>query len=189
MKGKEILSRMKMVDTLEEAVVGLNVVVGTSGIKTESTKGVLRNYITPAEFSKELSKINGSIGIVLGREDNGLTNDELSLCDFFVHIDSSDEYPILNVSSAAGIIFYELSKTRKGRRKEVTRREDFDLLVDRFRKNLENIGYPPHRIAKTTLLFRRVISRALISPYENRVLMGALDCSRLVESQRGLRQK
>lgn len=182
MKGREILSKVKMVKTLEEAIRGLSIVAGTSGVKSESARGVLRNYITPHEFSREVSGIKGKIGIVLGREDNGLTNRELSLCDFFIHIPSSDDYPILNVSSAASILLYELSRGKTSGKKEAARREDFDMLIEKFKTNLVKNRYPPHRVEKTTLLFRRVLSRAIITPYENRVLMGALDCRNLLRS-------
>lgn len=176
MKGNEILSNTKMVKTLEEAIKGLKLVAGTSGIKTDSSRKVVRNSMTPCEFSEEISKVKGKVGIILGREDIGLTNKELSLCDFFVHIPSAREYPILNVSSAASVLLYELSKERHELKKDTTNREDFDQLISKFRTNLIDSNYPSHRVEKTTLLFRRVLSRAILSPYENRVLMGTFDC-------------
>lgn len=174
MRGNEILSRAKMVDSLSQATQGLEYVVGTSGIKSESPKEVIRKYLEPREFVGLSSRIKGRVGIVLGREDIGLTNKELALCDFFVHIPASEEYPILNVSSAAAVLFYEMFGAGRTRRGESISRSETDRLVEKFRENLTENDYPKHRIEKTTLLFRRIISRAVISPYEYRILMGAI---------------
>lgn len=178
MKGSEILAGCKMVDSLSEAAEGLEYIVGTSGVKSDSPKEVLRNYFSPKEFAKVSEKMNGKVGIVLGREDIGLTNAELSMCDFFVHIPADERYPILNVSSAAAILFYELFGSRKSSRGETISRADADRLIEKFREGLVNSNYPKHRIDKTTLMFRRIISRAVLSPYEYRIMMGSIGCSK-----------
>ncbi|MGC8645162.1 MAG: RNA methyltransferase [Thermoplasmata archaeon] len=176
MKGVEILSRARMVNSLDEASSGLTYLVGTSDVKGDSPKSVLRKYLTPREFKGIYSKMAGKVGLVLGREDIGLTNDELSKCDFFVHIPSSSDYPTLNVSSAAAILFYELFRSPREKSEELASKEEMDSLVSMFKENLHHNGYPGHRIEKTSLIFRRVMSRALLSKYEHRVLMGALKC-------------
>ncbi|MGC8562613.1 MAG: RNA methyltransferase [Thermoplasmata archaeon] len=176
MKGSEILSKCKMVVTLDEAIKGLKFVVGTSGVKSDSPREVLRNYMDPKEFVKLATRIEGKIGIILGREDIGLTNNELAMCDFFVHIPADEEYPILNVSSAAAILFYELFGKKKSNKGDTVTRSDNDRLIEKFRDSLIENNYPSHRVNKTTLLFRRVISRAILTPYEYRILMGAIGC-------------
>ncbi len=176
MKGAEILMNCKMARTIDEATQDLEFTVGTSGIKSDSPKEVLRNYIEPREFVSLASRIKGKVGIILGREDIGLTNEELAKCDFFVHIPASDDYPILNVSSAAAILFYEMFGKADTKKRETITKRDYDRLTRKFRESLLESGYPTHRVAKTTLLFRRVVSRAILSPYEYRILMGAVGC-------------
>ncbi len=177
MKGSQILANCKMVETLEEAVRGLEFIVGTSGVKSDSPKEVLRNYMEPREFVRMSSRIKGKVGIILGREDIGLTNEELGICDFFVHIPANEGYPILNVSSAAAILFYEIFGGEKTKKAETVTRMEYDRLIERFKESLVENRYPEHRIRKTTLMFRRVISRAVLSPYEYRILMGAIGCN------------
>ncbi|MEM0134215.1 MAG: RNA methyltransferase [Thermoplasmatales archaeon] len=177
MKGSEILSRCKMVETLNDAIKGLEFVVGTSGVKSDSPKEVLRNYMDPKEFVNLSARIAGKVGIILGREDIGLTNNELAMCDFFVHIPANEEYPILNVSSAAAILFYELFGGKKLKKADTITRRDNDRLIKKFKESLIENRYPSHRVNKTTLLFRRVISRAVLTPYEYRILMGAIGCN------------
>jgi tRNA/rRNA methyltransferase len=48
------------------------------------------------------------VAIVFGREDSGLTNDELELCDAAVHIPTAPEMASLNVAQAVMVIAYEL---------------------------------------------------------------------------------
>lgn len=178
MKGNSVLSKAKMVNSLQEASRGLEYLIGTSGVKSESPKEVLRNYLEPKEFLELSSRIKGRVGIILGREDIGLTNEELYLCDFFVHIPAADDYPILNVSSAAAILFYEIFGRKKNKKVETVSRSETNLLVEKFRESLRQNRYPAHRIGKTTLLFRRVIARAILSPYEYRILLGAIGPNR-----------
>ena len=54
------------------------------------------------------SSRNGKVAIVFGREDRGLTNEELGLCNFHVHIPSDPEYSSLNLSQAVQILVYEI---------------------------------------------------------------------------------
>lgn len=178
MKGNRVLSKAKMVGSLQEASRGLEYLVGTSGVKSDSSKEVVRNYLEPKEFVKLAEKMVGKVGVVLGREDIGLTNEELSFCDFFIHIPAAISYPILNVSSAAAILFYEIFGSKKTVSGEFVTRNEADRLVERFRENLLDGRYPRHRVQKTTLMFRRIISRAVLTPYEYRTLMGAIGCRR-----------
>lgn len=47
---------------------------------------------------------NASIAIIFGREDRGLTNDELALADYHIQIPANPDYPVLNVASAIQVI-------------------------------------------------------------------------------------
>ncbi|OAV06767.1 tRNA:Cm32/Um32 methyltransferase [Moraxella catarrhalis] len=44
------------------------------------------------------------IAILFGREDRGLTNEELSLADYHIQIPANPDYPVLNVASAIQVI-------------------------------------------------------------------------------------
>ena len=48
------------------------------------------------------------MAIIFGREDRGLTNEELHKCHYHVHIPSHEDYPALNVAMAAQVICYEI---------------------------------------------------------------------------------
>ena len=48
------------------------------------------------------------MAIVFGREDRGLTNEELQKCHYHVHIPANPEYSALNVAAALQVIAYEV---------------------------------------------------------------------------------
>ncbi|WP_320674801.1 RNA methyltransferase [Prochlorococcus sp. MIT 1341] len=53
---------------------------------------------------------NGSVAIVFGREDRGLSNDELLLAQRVLKLEMNSEYPSLNLSHAVAIALYELQR-------------------------------------------------------------------------------
>lgn len=53
------------------------------------------------------------MALLLGQEDRGLNSDELAVCDMIVSIPTSAEYPVMNLSHSAAVLFHELSKNGK----------------------------------------------------------------------------
>jgi len=106
--GRFIIENAKIVDSLDEAYEGLDLLIGTSGAKTDNEKKFLRQPVTPKEFVEHVKDMDGKIGLVFGREDQGLSNDELARCDMLVNIPTHEINPIMNLSQAATVMFYEL---------------------------------------------------------------------------------
>ena len=72
-----------------------------------------RSPLSPSGLANKIKKINAKskIGLVIGREGNGMFNEEIKKCDFVVTIPASIEYPTLNISHSVSIMLYELHKT------------------------------------------------------------------------------
>ena len=106
--ARDIVQDAKIYENLGDFVEEkqITTIVGTSGIAGGSYN-IPRISITPEELGKNM-QVDGNIAILFGREGEGLSNDELKLCDILVTIPASDEYPIMNISHAAAIIFYEI---------------------------------------------------------------------------------
>jgi len=104
--AKDILENATVYESLKDAVSGCALVVGTSA----RDRTVPWPVLSPSEAAKEMHKcsLNGDVAIVFGREDRGLTNEELGLCNFHVHIPSDPEYSSLNLSQAVQILAYEI---------------------------------------------------------------------------------
>jgi len=177
MHGKDLLLNARCVTTFTEAVEGIDWVVGTSGISDSGEKCYLRNPLNPPELVKWLGSVNGKIGIVLGREDKGLLREELEACDILVTIPASPEYPILNISHAASILFYEIWKgTRETPRRNspsITSREKI-VLLEHYERLMEASGIPEHKKPISRINFRRMITRAAPSQREFNSLMGTI---------------
>ena len=50
------------------------------------------------------------VSILFGREDRGLTNEELQLANTHIEIPANPEYPVLNLAMSAQILCYEIFK-------------------------------------------------------------------------------
>ena len=172
--AQDILEEVITVGTLDEALQGCDLVVGTTGKPSESTRQHLRTpYFTPSELRTMLEDKSGRVAILFGREDFGLSAEELARCDIVVNIPASDEYPVLNISHAVAIVLYEISGLEGGDFR-LASGEMLDLLYSHLESLLEEINHPGHKRDKTLIMFRRVIGRAMISQREYFTLMGVL---------------
>ena len=171
--GKDIVENANHVETIEEAITGLDFIVGTSGIASKSHKKHLRRNLTPKDLAQKMSDIEGSVGLLFGREDYGLYNSELELCDNVVTIPASSDYPVLNISHAASIILYEIFQVQVKDR-EVKEASGFekDKMMGHFTSLLDVIDYPKHKKKKTRVMFQRILGRAVLSKWEFHELMG-----------------
>jgi len=173
MHATSILDNAKTVPSLDEALKGMDFAVGSSSLDTSSEKKFLRIAMNPRTFSKDIRGVRGNIGLIFGREDYGLLNEELKRCDVLLKIPTSEEYPVLNIAHAASIIFYELFQNSKKERK---RREASGLekekLYEVFAQLLDITNYPEHKKERTKIMFRRMMGRAYPSKWEFHALMG-----------------
>ena len=105
--AKDLIEDIEVVETLDEALEGLNFVIGTS---SRMRKVPWPNEALDQVSSKIISEANkgNNIGIMFGREDRGLTNDELQRCNLHVHIPANEEYPVLNIAMAVQVVCYQL---------------------------------------------------------------------------------
>ena len=173
MHGVQILQAAKTVDSLDAALKGSDLLVGTSGIDTRSEKRFARISVTPRELADRVAPMKGTVALAFGREDFGLFESELARCDLLVTIPAAADYPILNLSHAATIALYELFAGRAATR---ARREASGLekekLHEAFGSLLEAAQYPEHKRARNKVMFRRLVGRAVPSKWEFHALMG-----------------
>ncbi len=116
--GSHLLDKAKVVNSLDKAIGHSQLVFAASSRR----RSVPRPVINPAQsaqvmsnFLSSLNKDSGStssssivsepvISILFGREDRGLTNEELAVADYHIQIDANPAYPVLNVASAVQVI-------------------------------------------------------------------------------------
>ena len=164
----DIIEKARIVKSFGK-IGNFDFVIGTTGKITPDYNEV-RCSITPRELAK---RAKGKIAIVLGREGIGLTNDELALCDIVVHIPTDSRYPVMNITYAAAIIFYELFSAGKEVGEKASKREK-EVLLDYFDRILNDL--PAIRDKKKVgKIFRNVINRSMIAGKEAHTLAGVLN--------------
>ncbi len=173
--ARSIVENAMVMNSFREVREFLDFMVGTSGISTKSAKKFNRIALSPEELGKRIWNFEGKVGIVFGRENYGLYNEELELCDVLVTVPTSPNYPIMNVTHAAAIVLYEIYRNSL----EVDsnpRAEDMelDILVKRFSEILSIIDFPSHKKKNTEVMFRRLLGRAILSKWEFHSLMGVM---------------
>ncbi|BDH79907.1 MAG TPA: TrmJ/YjtD family RNA methyltransferase [Methanothermobacter sp.] len=157
-------------EMLEE--VSPDFIIGTTGVPGGSYK-IARTPLRPEQFAKALNT-KAKIAILFGREGNGLTNDEIGECDIIVSIPTSQEYPIMNVSHAAAIIFYEIFKERDYNLEGVEEASGLEkrLLVSDMEDIISSLGLPDHKRRVALRAFKNLIGRAFITGREAHTLKG-----------------
>jgi tRNA/rRNA methyltransferase len=167
----EILKEAKVVDKLNyDTLIGTTAIIG-------SDYNLRRNTITPEELSK--MNLKGNVGLIIGREGDGLKNDELEQCDLLVTIPTSTKYPTLNVSHAATIILYELSKNsnqeKLGDDTEYALREDKDALMNLLKEKIKELPFQDKFKEQTQIIvWKKIIGKTNLTKREAMVLFGFL---------------
>lgn len=121
--GNELLSSALIAPTLESAISDCQLVFAASSrsrhmprpvvTPTQAAKIMFDFIDAQAALSADDSNVDTSsaamsnkpnIAILFGREDRGLTNEELAYADYHIQIDANPAYPVLNVASAVQVI-------------------------------------------------------------------------------------
>ncbi len=104
--AQDVLDDAVVTDTLEEAIGDCQFVVGTSA----RGRRIPWPLLDPRRCATEVNTVaaDEQVAILFGREDRGLTNDELKVCNLHVNIPTSDQYSSLNLAMAVQILCYEI---------------------------------------------------------------------------------
>lgn len=102
----DVLQAAIVVPTLQDAIGDCHLVVGTSARERNIPWPLFTARDSAVQLMAEPQDTR--IAVVFGREDRGLTNEELRLCQHHVFIPSNEQYSALNIAAAVQIICYEL---------------------------------------------------------------------------------
>ncbi|MXP49960.1 tRNA (cytosine(32)/uridine(32)-2'-O)-methyltransferase TrmJ [Pantoea sp. Eser] len=104
--ASDVIGDAKIVDSLDEAIAGCSLVVGTSA-RSRSLPWPMLDARECGVKSVEEGQ-QAPVALVFGRERVGLTNEELQKCHYHVAIQANPEYSSLNLAMAVQIIAYEV---------------------------------------------------------------------------------
>lgn len=104
----DLIDQIQIVETLEEAISDCHLVFGTSARSRTIPWPLLDVRPAAAKSMQAVIQHQQEIAIIFGREDRGLTNEELALANYHVTIPVNTDYGVLNVAQAIQIICYEM---------------------------------------------------------------------------------
>ncbi|MBS3170213.1 RNA methyltransferase [Candidatus Woesearchaeota archaeon] len=170
--AKEILKNAKIIKNLDDydTIIGTTAILGTDF-------NLQRNPITPEQLSKMTFK--GKVGLIIGREGDGMHNEELLKCDIIVTIPTSKKYPTMNVSHAATIILYELFKRSKAEKvgdsiRHATK-EDKERIYKLVNETLNKLDFASESKKNTQrLIWKKLIGKSNLTKRELMILYGFL---------------
>mgnify|MGYP003433636381 FL=1 len=104
----DLIEQVEIVETLADAIKDCHLVFGTSA-RSRTIPWPLLDARPAAE--KSISAVvndQQDVAVVFGREDRGLTNEELAMANYHVTIPVNTDYGVLNVAQAIQVICYEM---------------------------------------------------------------------------------
>lgn len=175
----DVLAAAKTVNTLAEAVADCGLVVGTSA----RSRTLPWPMLEPRDCGEKLvaEAAGYPVALVFGRENSGLSNDELQQCHFHVCIPANPDYSSLNLAAAVQTLCYEIRMAWLNQAQLPKSESEYPLTEDleRFYVHLEQsllkTGFivPQHPGVVMTKL-RRLFNRARPESQELNILRGIL---------------
>ena len=107
LKGHKFLENCKIFDDLQKAIFDCDLVLASCGRIDVNKNSFFESSEDMFNWTMSFKKIN-NLGIIFGREDRGLTNEELQRCNLHLHIPANIDYPVLNLSMAVQVVCYQL---------------------------------------------------------------------------------
>ncbi len=180
----DLLERAGVHEDLTGALTGCRMVIGASA----RLRTIEWPVLSPADAARRLidEAASGDVALLLGRESSGLTNAELSRCQYLVHIPTNPEFRSLNVASAAQVLAYEVRRTwlePAGARSDETPRdlataEELDGLHAHLAEAIRDLGFSdPAQSKKLLMRLRRLFNRARLDRVELNILRGILSAA------------
>ncbi|GEM47039.1 RNA methyltransferase [Deinococcus cellulosilyticus] len=174
--AEDLIRQAPIVDTLEEAISDLDFVMGTTARQRDD----LPEPIFPSEVKTLLSSYQ-KVGIVFGREESGLTTEELARCQSILRIPTSD-YASLNLAQAVLLCCYELMQadrssgapvTQPAEATEIAPREQMERFYEQLEDFLLKVQYTDKpRVKHKMRQMRKVFDQARMNEEQIRMLRG-----------------
>ncbi|MEX6501263.1 tRNA (cytosine(32)/uridine(32)-2'-O)-methyltransferase TrmJ [Pseudomonas zhanjiangensis] len=201
--ASDLLESAQVVATLEEALVGCSLVLGTSA----RDRRIPWPLLDPRECGVaacEQALAGAEVALVFGREYAGLTNEELQRCQFHVHIPSDPAFSSLNLAAAVQVLAYEVRMAWLAAHNQPTKlaklettamlnaqpvtADELESFYVHLEQALVEIGFldpakPRHLMSR----LRRLYGRSGISKLEMNILRGIL--TETVKAARGEHHK
>ena len=178
--ARDVLDSATIYSSLEEAIKQSTFVYATSA-RNRSINWPTVNPEKAADQITEQIAGDKEISIIFGREDRGLTNEELQLANFHLEILANPEYSVLNIAMSVQIVTYELfkhrnkSEDREWRDYPEINSEDLQRLINHFVETSIQLDLiDPKNPSQIIARIKRMFSRLQPDSMEGNYLRGFL---------------
>jgi tRNA/rRNA methyltransferase len=168
----DLLERARFTTTLQEAVADAHLTVATTSMRGRTTPV----DFTPALLASQFGSLSDdqTLALVFGREDSGLTREELVLCQRSAAIPTDERFPTMNLAQAVCVFCFALSSVdRRGATRELAPAALIERMHERLEALLLEVGFlhanNPARIYDD---IRALIGRASPDEREATILLG-----------------
>jgi tRNA/rRNA methyltransferase len=170
-----VVAKAHIVPTLHHAIGDAKVTIATTSARGRTTPV----DFTPADVAERFStlKEDETLALVFGREDRGLTREEVVQCQTTAGISTNPDFPTMNLAQAAGVFCYAMS-VRPAEAGPHTERGDatrVERLHERAESLLLEVGFlhqnNPDRIYDD---LRALAGRADLDAREVTILLGII---------------
>ena len=176
-KSRRYLDNIIIVKTLVEAKEYADVLVALSA-RTGGFSNIVRTAVPITYVPEKLSDFEGKLAFVLGREDSGLTNNEVNICDILATIPLPGDNPVLNISHAASLSLWEFIRAENieidKHEHILMTREEKKAFEDFLRRILVHSWIENRKHDLIIQIFNTILSRSFVSGREASALIGTL---------------
>jgi tRNA/rRNA methyltransferase len=170
----DVLAAARFAPTLYHAVRDVQVTVATTSARGRTATITLTTESLGHLYSG-LSD-DQTLALVFGREDSGLTREELVQCQRALTIPTSADFPTMNLAQAVGVLCYELSSVpHTGESRERPAAAIIERLHERAQALLLEVGFlhenNPERIYDD---LRSLVARADLDAREVTIALGMI---------------
>ena len=162
----DVLDNAKIFTSIQEAVKNSKVIYATSA-RDRTIEWPTLSARDAALEMQELVMNEIQVSILFGREDRGLTNDELQLANKHLIIPAHPDYPVLNIAMSTQIVCYELYQAAQKSSIESWQdfpeytSEELNNLIDHFNETVEALELvdpknPKQIMTRMERMFRRL---------------------------------
>ena len=171
----DVLKKMKVYPSFTDAIREKSLVVGTTR-RTGRKRGLILPLRDSVERIVSVAKRN-KVGILFGRERNGLTNLEVEQCGFLLTIPAEASSPSLNLAQSVMLVAYEIAQNEfTAESPRFVDQKKRTVLYEHLKSTLKLLEYIPrgNRDIETKIMknLKGLIGRTGLTEWEFRMLRG-----------------
>ncbi len=181
-KAMHVIERVRVFETLDDAVSDLSLVMATTARSRHMAKPVLGPDAAAEKLVQHVTAVGGA-GLLFGRERWGLNNEEVALADSIVTLPVEAAFASLNIAQAVLVLAYEWRRAQgkgelpfAGEIDPPAPKEELIGLFKHLEEALDRSGFFKTEDKRPTVAanLRTMLTRAGFTAQEVRTLRGVI---------------